>query len=197
MSEKRRGQFLVFEGIDGSGKTTLSRMTHVHLKDRGLPVIWLREPSDSPWGKKIRKLADTRSGIPIEEELSYFLRDRRWNVSHHILPALKRGDHIVLDRYFYSTACYQGARGFDLEAILAENREFAPEPDLVFIIDVDVETGMERISRNRTSTAKLFETREFLIRVRANYRSLKGKNIVHIDGSRDLETVFSDILSRL
>ena len=107
MPEKQRGLFLVFEGIDGSGKTTLSKMTHTHLKDLGRPVIWLREPSDSPWGKKIRELAGTRSRIPIEEELSYFQRDRRWNVTHNILPALKRGDSIVLDRYFYSTACYQ------------------------------------------------------------------------------------------
>ena len=197
MSGRTVNRFIVFEGIDGSGKTTLSKMALKHLADQGFPVIWLREPSDSKWGKKIREVARTHSHIPIEEELSYFHLDRKWNVTHNILPALRRGDTIILDRYYYSTACYQGARGLDPETILAHNREFAPEPHLVFVIDVDVETGLDRIARSRSASVRLFETREFLTKVRANYRRLEGTNIVHIDGARDLETVFSDIIEHL
>lgn len=193
MPDFNRPLLIVFEGIDGSGKTTLSRMLLDLLKKRNLPAVWLREPSDSEWGKKIRNISREKDRIPIQEELRYFIEDRKWNVEHNILPALNRGQTVILDRYYFSTACYQGARGMDMEQIIRINREFAPEPDLTLIIDVDVSTGLGRIKKNRKSRVRLFERKSFLEKVRTNYLKLPGGKIRLIDGNRNLETVFSDI----
>jgi len=187
------GQLIVFEGIDGSGKTTLSRMFHTYLLENGVPSVWLREPTDSPLGEKIRLLAQDKESISIHEELKYFLEDRRWDVENNILPALRSGKTVVLDRYYYSNACYQGARGLDVEGILRANREFAPEPDIVFIIDVEIDRALARISRARAGMAKLFEKKDFLEKVRVNYLALRAANLVLIDGNPELEIVSGEV----
>jgi dTMP kinase len=186
---------IVFEGIDGSGKTTLSRMFASRLQELAVPVVWLCEPTDSPWGEKIRILARAGAPLSAEEELDYFLRDRRWDVEQRILPALRAGQTVVLDRYFHSTACYQGARGLDSGAILRQNREFAPEPDLVFVIDVEVETALARIQRDRTETVPLFEQKKFLRQVRKNYLSLAEPRVVIIAGAGTPAAVFARVWS--
>jgi dTMP kinase len=188
------GQLIVFEGIDGSGKTSLSKMFHAYLLKNGTPADWLREPTDSPLGEKIRRLAQDKDAISIREELELFLQDRRWDVEANILPALRAGKTVVMDRYFYSNACYQGARGLDMDAIIRMNRQFAPEPDLTFIIDADVDRALARISRSRQGVAKLFEKKHFLEKVRANYLRLVGTNIVLIDGNPELESVISEVI---
>ena len=164
----QKALLIVFEGIDGSGKTTLSKMFYSYIKEKGYEAVWLSEPSDSEWGKKIRELAVSMEKIPIEDELKYFIEDRKWDVRENILPALKNNKNVILDRYYFSTACYQGARGFDMEKIIQENLQFAPQPDVTFVIDVDVNTALERISQNRDSKVKLFEKKEFLQKVREN-----------------------------
>lgn len=189
--------FIVFEGIDGSGKTTLSRMLFDNLKSRSLDVVRLREPGDSKWGRKIRELAQLKDRIPLQEELTYFIEDRKLNVKKNIIPALKQKKVVILDRYFYSTACYQGARGLDMEAILKTNRTFAPEPDCTFIIDIDVETALKRIQRNRTESARLFEKASFLAKVRENYLKLRGPHIHILKGNRSLHSIFQDIIQIL
>lgn len=195
--KKNQPFFIVFEGIDGSGKTTLSKMLQYYLQAEGFETVWYREPGDSEWGRKIRDLANSNDSIPIEEELNYFLEDRKFTVKHYITPAREHGKIMILDRYFYSTACYQGARGLDVEEILAVNRSFAPEPDCVLLIDVTVETALKRINQNRDSTARLFEKKEYLEAVRQRYLSLSGDNIYLIDGNNALETVFGDIKQAL
>jgi dTMP kinase len=194
MAEFNNPMLIVFEGIDGSGKTTVSKMLCEYMKKMNLPVVWLREPSDSKWGKKIRELSRIKTSIPLEEELNYFMEDRKFNVSRHIKPALDLNKNVILDRYYYSTACYQGARGMDVDKIIQMNRKFAPEPDITFIIDVEVETALERIKENRNSREKLFEQKPFLEKVRQNYLSLYGDKIHIIDGSRDIESILKHII---
>jgi dTMP kinase len=189
-------RLVVFEGIDGSGKTSLSKLFLERLGERGEAATWLREPGDSPWGQTIRRLAQDRDAISIQQELELFIEDRRWDVERNILPALRAGTTVVLDRYYYSNACYQGARGLDVEGILRRNREFAPEPDLVFIVDVDVDRALERIGRTRATTARLFEKQDFLEKVRANYLALRGANLALIDGNPPLQPVLEAVLAR-
>jgi len=189
-------RLIVFEGIDGSGKTSLSRLFLARLQADGTDATWLREPTDSALGKKIRRLAQDKDAIAIEKELELFIADRRWDVENNILPALRSGTTVVMDRYYYSNACYQGARGLDMERILRRNREFAPEPDLVFIIDVDVDMALERIGRARAAVARLFEKKEFLQKVRANYLALRGPNLALIDGNPELGKVLEAVLAR-
>lgn len=188
-------RLIVFEGIDGSGKTSLSRLFLKYLTEKGIPAIWLREPTDSALGDKIRSVAQANEEISAQQELDYFIRDRRWDVENNILPALRAEKTVVLDRYFYSNACYQGARGLDMNGIIEMNLAFAPHPDLVFIIDVDVDRALARIRASRPGLAELFEKKDFLLKVRANYLKLSGANLQCIDGNRDLETVLADIIA--
>jgi dTMP kinase len=101
-----------------------------------------------------------------------------------------------MDRYYYSNACYQGARGLDMQAIIDLNLTFAPQPDLTFVIDVDVDRALARISKSRPGLAMLFEKKEFLLKVRGNYLKLAGPHLALIDGNRDLQTVLADIIDR-
>ncbi len=194
---KNKAYLIVFEGIDGSGKSTLSKLLKKFLENNNYDVVLLREPSNSKYGKKIREIAKNKSSIPIQEELNYFIEDRKWNVKNNILPNLKKNKIVILDRYFFSTACYQGARGLDMKEILTINRNFAPEPDFVFVIDVDVKTALSRINNSREQTVKLFEKQEFLEKVRENYLKLKGNNIYIINGKDSIEKVFKNILELL
>jgi dTMP kinase len=184
---------IVFEGIDGSGKTSLSRLFLEYLTEKSIPAVWLREPSDSALGDIIRRVAQDNEQISPQQELDYFIQDRRWDVENNILPALRGGKTVVLDRYFYSNACYQGARGLDMQAIIDLNLTFAPRPDLTFIIDVVVDRALARIRNSRPGLAKLFEKKDFLLKVRANYQKLSGTGLVHIDGNHDLHAVLVDI----
>ncbi|MBN2347092.1 MAG: dTMP kinase [Candidatus Aminicenantes bacterium] len=189
-------RLVVFEGIDGSGKTSLSRMFHERLLRDGTPAVWLREPSDSPLGERIRRLARDEGSVSAREELELFIEDRRWDVEANILPALGAGKTVVMDRYYYSNACYQGARGLDVESILRRNRKFAPEPDIVFIIDVEVERALGRIGRAGRDPARLFERKDFLEKVRALYLGLRGPNLAHIDGNPSLRQVMEAVQRR-
>ncbi|MBN2400201.1 MAG: dTMP kinase [Candidatus Aminicenantes bacterium] len=187
-------RLIVFEGIDGSGKTSLSRLFVKYLNQKGVPAVWLREPTDSALGNKIRRVAQESEHISPQQELDYFIQDRRWDVEKNILPALRAKKTVVLDRYFYSNACYQGARGMDMNTIIDLNMSFAPRPDLTFIIDVDVDRALARIRDSRSDMAKLFEKKDFLMKVRANYLQLTGPNLQFIDGNRDLGTVLAEII---
>lgn len=189
-------KLIVFEGIDGSGKTSLSRLFLDYLTAKGIPSLWLREPTDSALGDTIRRVAQENGHISPQQELDYFIRDRRWDVETNIRPALRAGKTVVLDRYFYSNACYQGARGLDMQAIIDLNLSFAPQPDLTFIIDVDVDRALERIRGSRQGMALLFEKKDFLLKVRGNYLKLAGPHLALIDGNRNLQDVLAEIIDR-
>jgi dTMP kinase len=193
VKKKKKSLFVVFEGIDGSGKTTLSKLLFSYLKKQHYHVQWFNEPSNSKWGKKIREIANSVESIPIEEELQYFIEDRKLDVQYNILPGLNQNKIVILDRYFYSNACYQGARGLDMQDIINKNLEFSPLPDITFIIDVDVDTALSRIKESRDTEAILFEKKEFLLKVRENYLTLKKDNIHIIDGNNEVKAVFSKI----
>jgi len=189
--------FIVFEGIDGSGKTTISKKLKTFFDDKGFDTVWLREPSDTIWGQKIRTLANLKSSIPIEDELNYFIEDRKIDLKENIIPALQKGKIVILDRYYYSNGCYQGARGLDVKKIIDDNLVFAKKPDITFIIDVPVDIALTRIKKNRDEAAILFEKKDFLEKVRNNYMNLKYPEIKIIDGTNSIDRVFNDVIENL
>ena len=100
----------------------------------------------------------TAGSLTPEEELALFLKDRRENVARNIRPALRAGRIVVLDRYYFSTIAYQGAKGLDPERIRRLNERFAPKPDLVFILDLGAGDGLARIA-GREGQRRAFRTR--------------------------------------
>jgi dTMP kinase len=178
---------IAIEGIDGAGKTTVASFLKKELEKRGYKVALLKEPTDSPWGKRLKE-----SSLSHEEELELFILDREYNVKNNILPALKNNKIVILDRYYYSNIAYQGALGFNIEDIRRRNEEIAPKPDLVIILDVSPEKGVERVARR--GKPDRFEDIEYLRRVREIFLSMKN-NVIVIDAEQNLEKIRKRVLS--
>lgn len=186
------GLFIVLEGIDGTGKSTQARKLGEWFESLGREVVLSREPTDGPWGKKLRESAASGRLSP-QDELQYFLNDRRQHVDEKIAPALAAGKVVILDRYYFSTMAYQGSRGFDPAEIRRMNEEFAPIPDLLLILDLDVLTAHTRIG-HRGDSVNEFEKRESLERCREIFLSLKNEPFVRvIDSDADAEEVATRI----
>lgn len=190
-----RGQFITFEGIDGSGKTTQMRLLGERLRARDRDVYETVEPGGTAVGQQIRRIlldSANQDLRPMTELLLYFA-SRAQNVEQCILPALRAGKIVLCDRFTDSTLAYQGyARGLGAEIVLALDRIACQglTPDLTLLIDVDVETGLARMcARNAggtTSETRLDdESRDFHQKVRDAYLAVARENpgrIRAIDG---------------
>jgi dTMP kinase len=167
---ERRGLFLVFEGIDGSGKSQQAKLLARWLEERGLEVVRTREPTKGSWGRKYREWANRKREAGAEEVLEMFLEDRAEHVAEVILPALERGQVIVCDRYNDSTLAYQAVHGVPREKLNADvsARNF-PEPDLVIWLRVSLDTAVARLGDR---LRERYESPEILERVDAEYEQL-------------------------
>lgn len=188
------GTFIVIEGIDGTGKSTQVRRLGEWFEKQGREVVLSREPTDGPWGKKLRESAATGRLSP-QDELQYFLNDRQQHVEDLIRPSLAAGKVVILDRYYFSTMAYQGARGFDPQEIRRMNEEFAPVPDQLLILDLDVDSAHQRIGHRGDSTNE-FEKKESLQKCREIFLSLGNEPFARvIDSTGSLDEVAAKILS--
>ncbi|MDD5502656.1 MAG: dTMP kinase [Candidatus Thermoplasmatota archaeon] len=192
----KKTAFITFEGIDGSGKSTVSAMVASELEKRGFPIRKTVEPTEEWTGKAVRQ--SIREGNPITTAL-LFVADR----AHHaeqIKNWLESGEIVVCDRYFDSTFAYQTAalegKMKNPENWLKSLHSFEfPKPDITFLFDIDPKVGLERISGREVK--EKFEKLEFLEKVRKNYLSIakrECKRIVVIDASKPKEIVAAQVL---
>lgn len=189
------GLLIVFEGIDGAGKTTQAAALAEKLVSVGLDVVCSKEPTSGPWGQKLRGSASSGRLSP-EEELAAFVEDRREHVQGLIRPALDAGKVVILDRYYFSTAAYQGARGMDWRSILETNESFAPQPDVLVILGVEPKVGMARIAA-RGDSANLFERETDLAASAAIFAEIEKPYLLRIDGHRGKQEITAAILWHL
>jgi dTMP kinase len=196
MHVKRRGLLIVLEGIDGSGKTTQARSLLRRLRRRGFEAVFSREPTRGRWGREIKRHALRADSLTPEQELALFVKDRREHVAKDLRPALAAGKIVVLDRYYFSTIAYQGAKGIDTGRIRRLNEAFAVRPDLVVFLDVAAAAGLGRIAGRKTRDA-LFERQDYLVRVARIFAGFRGPRFVHIDGRGDKRAVGRAIWSHV
>jgi dTMP kinase len=192
----RAGVLLAVEGIDGAGKTTQVRLLAAALRRHGASVITSKEPTDGPWGRKIRESAAS-GRLSLREELEAFVNDRIEHVRALIRPALNAGEIVILDRYFYSTIAYQGSRGANIVDLKASMEQIAPIPDVTFLLDVAPEEGIRRISESRNERPNEFEKLETLTRVREKFHAISEPRIVRIDGGLPVDDVHEAIIAEL
>lgn len=184
------GLLVAVEGIDGAGKTSVATLLAQWCGERGLGCMISKEPTGLDWGTELRNSA--RAGrLTLERELDLFEKDRRDHVLRSIGPGLAEGNIVILDRYYWSSAAYQGSRGADYLAIMESNEVFAPKPDLVLVLNLDVDAGLNRI-RNRGDKPNLFEGKAALMRAKQIFIQLaeQNNNATLIDSSGHLKDTF-------
>ncbi|MBE0582485.1 MAG: dTMP kinase [Desulfofustis sp.] len=182
------GRLIVFEGIDGTGKSTQLSLLQHHLEDRGYSVVATREPTDGVYGQKIRALYRSRDTVSREEELALFIADRRDHVAAVLAPALAGGQIVLCDRYFLSTAAYQGAAGLDPDRIIARNA-FAPTPDLALLFELDPREALRRITEHRGDQPNDFEQLDYLQKVDTVFRRMRLPYIKRIDAGPSADLI--------
>ncbi len=188
----KRGLLIAFEGIDGTGKSTQLPLLAQYLRSQGFNVIETREPTDGFYGKQIRALYSDRGQVSLEEELELFILDRQEHVEQCLRPALQEGKIVLTDRYYFSTAAYQGAAGLDPEKILARHN-FAPEPDLVILLTQTPAESVARIRDLRGEVLNDFEQQDQLEKVAALFAAFDHGCIVRIPAARSIQDVQASI----
>ncbi len=188
---------ITFEGIDGSGKTTLSQELYRFLKLKGFKVHIFREPGGTPAGEYIRSLL-LEEELNERAELLLFEASRAELVSTKVMPALERGEIVILDRFTDSTLAYQGfGRGIDIEYIRELNSfaSFGIKPDLTFLLDLEPSLAVARVKEKSK-----FDNVGFLKKVREGFLKLASEDrgrFVVLDASRERDEVLSDVVKAL
>lgn len=188
-----KGKFIVFEGLDGSGSTTQSHRLVSFLKSQKKRVHETKEPTSYLMGGLIRSwLASDWSSSPICLQL-LFTADRAHHLEKEIIPLLKKGVHVVSDRYFLSTLAFGATEIPDKQWLKDINRNFLL-PDITFLSKVRPQVCLERIAAERHHF-ELFEREQALQKVARNYEEFAKDfaNIVIIDGEKSEDEVFKDI----
>ncbi len=195
----KRGYFITFEGADGCGKTTQLELLADYLKEKNKEVIITREPGAKGLGEKIREILLNYDGEVSDRCESFlFLADRAQHIDMIVNPAVEAGKIVLCDRHIDSSVAYQGyGRGLDIEQIdrlnmLATNGR---RPDLTLVFDIDVETSMKRVGKekDRMESAGV----EFFNRVRKGYLELakqEPERIRVLDATKSIEDIHNEVV---
>ncbi len=188
-----QGKFIVFEGIDKSGKHTQAKLLLEHLKGKGVTAICTEEPTpDNPAGRLIKDWLVGKFELKSGEAIALlYTADRYEHLKRTIVPALERGTHVICDRYYYSTIAYESSIFGVSPEWIRKLHETARKPDLVFFIDVEPEVSL---ARKRERPDDRLEKVELLRKVRDAYRRMaKDEGFFVLDGNRAKGEVFEDV----
>jgi dTMP kinase len=199
------GLFITLEGVEGSGKTTQAALLGDWLRKEGRRVTVTHEPGGTRAGETIRAIfLDPAVSLDVAAELLLVLADRAQHVREKLRPALASGEIVISDRYSDSTTAYQGyGRGFNLKLLGELNRlaSDAMAPDLTIVLDLPIETGLERTRARAKGTGRgsdRFEGEhaEFHRKVRTGFLAIAAAEparVVVINADRPVASVTDDI----
>lgn len=191
----KKGIFIVIDGIDGSGKTTIANFLKDYLKQRGYNPMSLSSPSDSENGRYLKDLLRKKDSNKIKPEKWVELFKENMDESQQaIRGALEEGKIVIIDRYYYSSLAYL----LDPKQWQAYSELFL-KPEIVFILDVDAKTGLKRVEEKYKKTKEkkaYFEKEKILKDVRKKFLALPQflkDNIKIIDSNRSIKDVWFDV----
>jgi len=169
----KKGLFIVIEGTDGTGKSTHARLLTEYLQAKGFDTVLTQEPTKGPIGQAIRTVLSGETKVSPTALALMFTADRADHVDSVIKPALEDGKAVISDRYFYSTIAYQSAQGVD-EKWLAQLNSFAPEPDVVIVLEVPADQALSRINDRKK---EVFESIDFQRKVQNNLLKIAEERV--------------------
>lgn len=194
-----QGLFITFEGPDGCGKTTQMNLLAQYFEKKGKKVVLTREPGGKGLGEKVREILLNYNGEVSDRCESFlFLADRAQNIDIIVKPAVEQGEIVLCDRHIDSTVAYQGyGRGLDINEINILNNlaTGGKKPDLTLVFDVDVETSMKRVGKekDRMESAGI----DFHNRVRNGYLELATQEpdrIKVLDATKTIEEIHEKVV---
>lgn len=196
-NEKTAGSLIVFEGIDGSGKSTQIQLLSKKLREQQVPFYATMEPTNSPVGSLIRQLLTGRMHADPKVIAALFTADRLDHLLNDvdgIVQMIEKGTTVIMDRYYFSSYAYQSV-DVPMDWVIRANALSSGilRPKVNIFLDVDVDDALERITNNRHQT-ELFEEKTRLIQVRERYmeafeRLQDTENVVIVDGGQPPEDV--------
>ena len=194
------GRFIVLEGSDGSGKSTMADRIGKYFNEKGRLIEFTREPGGTQISEKIRELILDRDNIEMDyrTEALLYAASRAQLVSEKIIPWLKAGKVVISERYVYSSLVYQGlGRGLGIDEVKKIN-DFATagiKPDLVILLDVEPEKALKRKLSLDGGDRLENEDISFHKSVYEGYKELSSyfPEIIVIDGERTIDEIFEDI----
>lgn len=205
MEEKPQGRFLVFEGIDGSGKTTQAGKLYQRLNAGGKNAVHTCEPSDGPIGRLIRQMLSGELPVDQRTIASLFAADRTdhlMNPDNGVRNQVDQGKIVICDRYYFSSYAYH-AQYIDMDWVIQANRLNADilRPHATLFIDVDPDVCIRRIRASR-QTLEIYEKLDIMKQVRINYfkafeRLKTQENVIVIDGNDTPENVEEAVWDRV
>jgi dTMP kinase len=195
------GRFVVFEGIEGSGKSTQAKLLYEELTRRGRKCLLTSEPTDSMIGKLIRELLKSGNPVDIRTLQLLFIADRSEHLESLIRPKLEEGYIVITDRYAPSTIAYGTSfgkkYGLKMGYLLNSHRPF-PAPDVLFYISVTPEAAFDRLKK-RNGIKERFDELKSLRSLDRNYERLSKRYHPQawrkIDGNREIDAIRADILA--
>lgn len=194
MEKTKKGKFIVFEGLDGSGQSTQIALLEKYLKSKNFSVYVTAEPTNNIIGGLIRGFLTHQWTLSNTGKQLLYCADRAHHLEAEVAPALSEGNTVISSRYYFSTIAF-GSLNNDVKWLETLNEKF-PQPDLTFFIKVSPKECMRRISGSRFRK-EFFEKEQILKKVFKVFvkisKNKKYKNFCTINGEQSIEKVFRDI----
>lgn len=202
MNKERNGSLIVFEGIDGSGKTTQSKILVdcLNIKNKEI-AIWTKNQTEGSVGELIQSVLDEEKKLDSLALRVCFVADRVDQTNTLIKPAIEKGKIVVSDRYSWSTAAYGYILGIEtMELILELDKKLGNlEPDLSILVDIDPKIAIERIN-SRGKKLDIFEKQEKFEKVREAYFILANRHkekLIIVDGNNSIDDIHQTIINEI
>jgi dTMP kinase len=199
-----KGIFITFEGIEGCGKSTQSKLLAEYLQKRGIDTLSTREPGGPKISEEIREilLSNANDEMIDRTEVLLYMASRSQHTGEWIIPALDSGKIVISDRYYDSTIAYQGAaRKIERKVIdmLTHFATFGLKPDITFLVDLPAEVGLSRIEAKNADRLER-ESLDFHRKVRAGFLEIadqEPERYVVLDGSKSVNEIHREIIKKI